>query len=319
MLLYALGFLVSTLGLTLSYELFLSMKRRKVLAARIRDIRNPSRDWKNPSQSSDLELELSFQDRLTSLLKGLWFFKRVSGVLLQANSTLSLLGLLLVSAGSGTALGVVVGMSTLQVKYGCAAFVFGCCAPSLWYRHIGSVRLKRASEVLPETMDLISRALRSGHSIIQALEVVSTTSAEPLASEFAQVLQQQRLGLPLRDTLLHLGERLPSREIQFLVTAVLVQRETGGDLAEVLDRTALVLRERLRVRGEVRILTAQGRFTGWVLTTLPMALLLLMNMLSPNYARVLFTDPLGQKGVFCAVGLIAIGASVIQRMIKVRF
>ena len=164
----------------------------------------------------------------------------------------------------------------------------------------------------------MARALVAGHSIGSSIEMVAEESPEPLAFEFVQVYQQQRLGLHFRDALLQMGSRVPSRDLQFLVTAILVQKETGGDLTEILARTSYVIRERVRIEGEVRTRTAQGRLTGWILGLLPIVMLVLINVVSPGYSDVLFHDPLGQKLLYAGGGLIVVGALIIRKIVDVQ-
>ena len=148
---------------------------------------------------------------------------------------------------------------------------------------------------LADAIELIARALRAGHSMGSAIEIVAEQSAEPLGSEFAIVFQQQKFGIPFRDALLQLGDRVPSKDLHFLITAILVQKETGGDLTEMLDRTTRVIRERIRIEGEIRTYTAQGRLTGWILSCLPIVMLVLINLITPGYSHILFHDPTGAE------------------------
>jgi tight adherence protein B len=150
-----------------------------------------------------------------------------------------------------------------------------------------------------------------------AIEVIAEQSAEPLASEFQQVAQQQKLGMPFRDSVLQLTERIPSKDLHFVVTAILVQKETGGDLTEILDRTVEIIRERLRIEGEIKTYTAQGRLTGWILSGLPIVMLRVINMVNPGYSQVLFQDPLGQKLLYAAGTLIIIGGLTIRAIVTI--
>lgn len=179
-------------------------------------------------------------------------------------------------------------------------------------------RLKKFNEGLPESIDLMSRALKAGHSVSSAIEVVAQQSPDPIGPEFGKCSQQQRFGIPFRDALEELSERVPSQDLYFLVTAILVQKETGGDLTEILDRTTAVIRERVRIHGEIKTHTAQGRLTGWILSSLPVVLLGVISILSPQYTHVLFHDPLGQKLLYAAAGLIAVGAFVINRIVDIK-
>jgi len=148
--------------------------------------------------------------------------------------------------------------------------------------------------------------------------MVGEQSPEPLAAEFTQVFQQQRLGLPFREALVQMGERLPSRDLHFLITAILVQKETGGDLTEILDRAAHVIRERIQIEGEVRTRTAQGRLTGWILSLLPVVMLVLINLANPGYSDILLHDPQGRLWLYAGAGLIVTGALIIRKIVDVR-
>ena len=149
-----------------------------------------------------------------------------------------------------------------------------------------------------------------------AIEMLSKNAQEPAASEFGEVFKQQNLGLPMRDALLQLLDRVPSQDLRVLVTAILVQKDTGGNLAEILDRTVFVIRERLRIQGEIRVQTAQGRLTGWILTALPVVMLILINTLNPGYSSVLLHDPIGRKMIYLSVGMLATGGLLIRHIVN---
>ena len=179
-------------------------------------------------------------------------------------------------------------------------------------------RFNRITNLLPETVDLMSRALKAGHTVTSAIEMVGQETPEPLASEFRIIFEQQTLGLPIRDAMINLGERIPLDDVRFLITAILVQRETGGNLAEILDKTAAIMRERMRLRGQLRIFTAQGRISGWILCTLPFVVFLLIYMINPKYEGMLFRDPLGRRLVYVGLGMMALGIYFIRRIINIK-
>jgi tight adherence protein B len=180
-------------------------------------------------------------------------------------------------------------------------------------------RLRRFSEQLPEAIDLMSRGLRGGQAVAATIETVAQESENPLRSEFRRAADEQSFGLPFRESMINLGRRVPVADLQFLVTAILVQKDTGGNLALILDKTSHVIRERVRVAGQIRIRTAQGRLTGWFLCGLPFVMFLGMNILHPGYGRILFEDPLGQKMVTYAAVLMVIGLFVIRRIVNFKF
>jgi tight adherence protein B len=181
-----------------------------------------------------------------------------------------------------------------------------------------SRRLKLFNTALPDAIELIARALRAGHSMSSAIEIVSEQTPPPLNSEFAVVFQQQKFGIPFRDALLQLGDRVPSKDLHFLITAILVQKETGGDLTEILDRTTHVIRDRVRIEGEIKTYTAQGRLTGWILGCLPIIMLILLNIVTPGYSTVLFHDPLGQDMLYAGGVLIVIGGLIIRKIVNIQ-
>ncbi len=179
-------------------------------------------------------------------------------------------------------------------------------------------RIARFEAALPDAIDLMARSLRAGHSVSAAMEIVAERCAEPLAAEFAQVSQQQRLGIMFRDSVLELANRVPSQDLRFLITGMLVQRESGGDLTDILDGARKVIADRLRIAGKVRVYSAQGRFTGWVLSLLPFVLLLLMDLLNPGYTQLLFTDSRGRQLLSASACSIFMGILVIRKIVNVK-
>ena len=180
-------------------------------------------------------------------------------------------------------------------------------------------RLRRFSELLPEAIDLMSRGLRAGQALPTTIETIAQESDEPLRSEFRRAADEQSFGLPFREAVANLSRRVPVPDLQFLVTAILVQKETGGNLAQILDKTSHVIRERVRVAGQVRIRTAQGRLTGWVLCALPFAMFIGINFLQPGYAKDLFQDPLMQKLMTYAGIMMVIGVVLIRKIVNVKY
>lgn len=191
--------------------------------------------------------------------------------------------------------------------------------PCFYLLNKRSRRSRRFAEMLPEAIDLMSRGLRAGQALPVAIETVARESDDPLRSEFRRAADEQNFGLPFREALINLSRRIPVGDLRFLVTAILVQKETGGNLAQILDKTSHVLRERVRVAGQVRIRTAQGRLTGTLLTGLPFATFIGMNFLHPGYGKVLFEDPFGQHMVIAALFGMVIGILVIRRIVNVKF
>ncbi len=189
--------------------------------------------------------------------------------------------------------------------------------PFLYLTVLRARRFRKFEELLPEAIDLMSRALRAGHAISSAIEMVSEESADPISMEFRRVFEEQNFGLPLREAMLNLTDRVPISDVRFLVTAILVQKETGGNLAEVLDKTAAVIRDRFRLRGQLRVYTAQGRLTGWILAALPFFLFFAISILDPHYEHLLLTDPTGRKLIYAGLAMMVTGAWIIKRIINI--
>jgi tight adherence protein B len=255
---------------------------------------------------------------LDDLLQGWNPAQRLHLLIMQAESPWTVTGVLLASLGLaciGYAVGVYAApnaLLALVVSMACAAF------PCLILRYQRKQRLKKFSRHLPEAIDLMSRALRAGHSVTAAIEIVGEECPEPVRTEFREVYRQQNFGLPAREALVQLAKRIPLPELNFVVTAMLLQKETGGNLVEVLERTTAVIRERLRIEGEIRIYTAQGRLTGWILSLLPIAMFFLLSLANRGYTRVLIEDPTGRKLIYTGLGLMLLGGLAIRKIVNVK-
>ncbi len=180
------------------------------------------------------------------------------------------------------------------------------------------IRFRQFSDLLPEAVDLMSRGLRAGHSISAVLEMVGNEISEPIGSEFRALQGEQSLGLPLRESMKNLVERVPVDDMRFLATAILLQKESGGNLAQILDKTASVIRERARLRGQLAIYTAQGRITGYILGAAPFIMFGIISIFNHQYEMTLFSDPFGIKLIYVGLGLMVVGILAIRKIIDVR-
>lgn len=190
--------------------------------------------------------------------------------------------------------------------------------PFVWLWVKKTSRLKKFAAQLPEGMELVARALRAGHSLASGLHVVANEMPEPISKEFARVYEEQNLGMTMEDSLENLCKRIPNLDLRFFVTSVAIQRQTGGDLAEILDRIGHVIRERFKILGQVKALTAEGRLSGLVLIALPIGLFLMMLHMKPDYIALLWTDPLGQKMSIGAIILMLIGSYAIKKIVDIQ-
>ena len=195
----------------------------------------------------------------------------------------------------------------------------GCLsAPFLWLFWKRAARLKAFTAQLPDGMELVARALRAGHSLAAGMHVVAEEMPEPIAKEFGRVYEEQNLGIPLEEALKNMCERIPSLDLKFFVTSVAIQRQTGGDLAEILDRIGYVIRERFKILGQVKALTAEGRLSGIVLIALPIGLFFLMLWMKPDYIELLWKDPMGVKMSVGAIVLMFIGSYSIKKIVDIK-
>jgi tight adherence protein B len=180
-----------------------------------------------------------------------------------------------------------------------------------------SRRLRDFEKTFPEAIDLLCRAVRAGHSFTTGLEMIATELPEPVAGEFRTAFDEQNFGLPLRDALLNLTERVPLIDVQFFATALLVQKDTGGNLAEILDKLAHVVRDRFRILGEVRVRTAQGRLTAAILIAVPPFMIVMLRVLNPDYIGLLFTDPWGPYMLGGAAILQVVGSALLWKIVNI--
>jgi tight adherence protein B len=190
-------------------------------------------------------------------------------------------------------------------------------APFGFLLHKRGRRLKRFEEMFPEALDLLSRAIRAGHAFQTAMGMVADELPEPVGPEFKKTFDQQNYGLPLRDALNELSERIHLLDVRFFVTAVLIQRDTGGNLSEILDNLAHVVRERFKIQRQVRVHTAHGRFTGYVLLALPAALAVALSLINPEHMQLLFHERMGQMMLMGAIVMQTIGFVWIRKVIKI--
>jgi tight adherence protein B len=290
----------------------------KAVARRLEAIERSSRRG-----SKSLELQLVRDELLSEipavnrlLLKWRWSnrlqnyigqsgLKIKPGKLLLLSMVAGIVGYLVVAALlSSVILGVLAGLAAIFIPIAVVAIV-------------RNRRLRAFERLFPEAIDLLGRAVRAGHSFSTGLEMITTELPEPVSGEFRTTFEEQNFGLPLRDALLNLPERVPIIDVRFFVTAVLIQKETGGNLAEILDNLGHVVRERFRILGEVRIRTAQGRMTAGILISLPPIMVMVLRTLNPNYMRPLFHDPFGPIVLGIAAFLQIAGSIMLWKIVNI--
>jgi tight adherence protein B len=196
--------------------------------------------------------------------------------------------------------------------------VLGATLPYSYASYRRTKRFQRFEELFPNAIDTLARAVRAGHAFTTALELIANEIAEPIASEFRKLFEEQKFGLPVRDALMNLAGRVPLVDVKFFVTAVMLQRETGGNLAEILDNLSYVIRERFKIMRQVRVYTAQGRLTMMLLMGLPPIIVVVMLTTNPAFIRPLFADPIGHILVVAGIVLQTIGYFVIRKIIQIQ-
>lgn len=197
------------------------------------------------------------------------------------------------------------------------AFAAGLCIKPVMLKHRRTGRLYRFEEHFPEALDLLSRAVRAGHAFSAGMKMVADELDDPVGPEFRKAFDEQNYGLPLKESLNNLAERIPSLDVRFFATAVLIQRETGGNLAEILDNLAGVVRERFKIRRQVRVHTAHGRFTGYVLMALPAFLAIALSFINPEHMQLLFEERIGQLMIVGIIVMQAAGFIWIKQIVKI--
>ena len=294
-------------------------KQGEIIRGRLEAIEKGAMFAKN-----SLRLELIRDELLSSipavnkvLVRWLWP-ARLRNFISQAGMQVRPGKLLLVSVVMGLVFlevaGIISGNWGLAVCIGVPAALL----PLIFVAFKRARRLAAFEREFPEVIELLSRSVRAGHSFAAGMEIVATDLPEPACTEFRVTFDEQRFGLPLRDALLNLCERVPLVDVRLFVIALLVQKETGGNLAEILDNLAHVIRERFRIAGEVRVRTAQGRLTAGILIFLPIFMIIMLRMIDPAYITLLFTDRMGQLMLVGAACLQAIGGVIVWRIVTIK-
>ena len=239
---------------------------------------------------------------------------------------------MLAQAGMATRAGNFLGISVLsgvvatflaygpskRVEVAWVAMLVGFVLPYAYASYRRNKRFEKFEELFPEAIDTLARAVRAGHAFTTALEMITDEVADPVSSEFRQLYEEQKFGMPVRDALLNLTERMPLVDVKFFVTAVMLQRETGGNLAEILDNLSYVIRERFKIQRQVRVYTAQGRLTMALLMGMPPIIVAVMLVLNPAFIRPLFSDPIGHTLLVAGITLQTIGYFVIRKIIRIQ-
>src|SRR5262245_17024512 len=269
-----------------------------------------------PQQSSVLSQPLdTTQNALSEFLAK---FRNLSQLFVQADTSLTPTKFFIISAGlafAGSVAGAATGISPLIIP---VFTILSGVLPLFWLLLRRRKRLRAFAKQLPDALELIARALRAGHSLASGFNLVAEEMNEPIGVEFQRVYEEQNLGIPMDEALANMTNRVPNLDLKFFCTALILQRQTGGDLAEILDKIGNLVRERFRIWGQVQALTGEGRLSGIVLLALPPVLFAVVYYLNPDYVMVLFTDPMGRKMLAGGVIMQFFGALVIRKIVNIK-
>ena len=316
-------FFVFLAGLFLTYTLFLfssraSDKKRAILKERLADAIRSS------AHSTDMDVQLARQELLSEIpwmnrvLIKLQVSSKLKQMIDQADAHITVMRLILFSLTAGVLAFLAVSM--LSTSYLFMGF-FGVIATVLPYLYIHTKRKKRLKkflQLLPDALDLMSRGLSAGHAFTEALQMVSTEMPEPIATEFRKTYEEQNLGLSLKLALENLVERVPILDLRMCVTAVLIQRETGGNLSELLEKVAYTIRERFRIMEDLKTMTLSSRWSAWLLCALPILLAVYVTFMNPGYMDVMWRDARGNRLLAIAAIMQVLGMLMVQKIMKIR-
>lgn len=235
----------------------------------------------------------------------------------QSGMKVSISGVLIVATVLGALGALLVTMLTRSPMGIPAGFVIGFALPFMFLKFKRTKRLRAFEEMFPEALDLIARALKAGHAFATGLKMAADELSEPVGPEFRKTFDEQNFGLPLKDSLENLTFRIPILDVRFFATAVLIQRETGGNLSEILENLAHVVRERFKILRQVRVYTAHGRLTGYVLLALPAVLAIALSFINPEHMNMLFREHMGQILLMVAIGMQIAGYIWIRQVVKI--
>ena len=316
-------FFVFLTCLFLTYTLFLftsraSDKKRALLKERLADAIRTS------AHSTDMDVQLAREELMSEIpwlnrvLIKLQVSSKLKQMIDQADSHITVMRLILFSLTAGVL--AVLAISMISTSYLLMGF-FGFMATALPFLHIHGKRKKRLKkflQLLPDALDLMARGLSAGHAFTEALHMVATEMPEPIATEFRKTYEEQNLGLSLKLALQNMVERVPVLDLRMCVTAVLIQRETGGNLSELLEKVAYTIRERFRIMEDLKTMTLSSRWSAWLLCALPIFLAVYVTIMNPGYMDVMWRDARGNRLLALAAIMQVLGMLMVQRIMKIR-
>jgi tight adherence protein B len=319
-----LSFLVFVASLFMTYGAYLALTypteaRRARLERRLQEVLFQARQNNAP-----IDIRLARQEALSDipwlsrLLSRLSLAKSLQRIIEQADLHLTVMRLLLFSGLAGVlamlAMWTITSSLLLIVTAGLAAMA----VPVIHIILKRQKRLKQFLELLPDSLELMARSLAAGHAMSEALRMIASEMPEPISTEFKRTFEEQNLGLSLKLALDNLGERVPLIDLRLCITAILIQRETGGNLSEILDKVAATIRERFRIQEDLRTLTTSSRMSAYILAGLPIFVAIIVTGLNPDYMAVLWIDPRGNKLIALGVALQILGLLTIKKILRIQ-
>jgi tight adherence protein B len=318
-LLAFLVFVVVAIGV---FALISLVDQRNAQARLIRERLTDER--KAPERAPEEELALLRDEQLSripaldNLLRRSERVSNIQKMLAQGGMSLRAGNFLGLCALAGVASAILAYVFSKRVEIAWVGLLIGFILPYGVASYRRTKRFEAFEALFPEAIDTLARAVRAGHAFTTALEMITDEVSEPVSGEFRQLYEEQKFGMPVRDALMNLTERMPLVDVKFFVTAVMLQRETGGNLAEILDNLSYVIRERFKIQRQVRVYTAQGRLTMAFLMALSPVAVGLLAIFSPDFVRPLFSDPIGHTLLVAGLTLQTIGYFVIRKIIKIQ-
>jgi tight adherence protein B len=276
------------------------------------------------AHSEDIEVQLARREilseipSLNQMLVRAHSALRLKRVLDQADLHITVTRLLMLSAMAGLLAALAVSMLTISTLLVVAAGLAAAAVPFMHVFYKRKQRLNAFLVALPDALELMSRALQAGHAFAEALHMVSTEMPEPIATEFRKTYEEQNLGLSLKLALENLSERVPLLDLRFCITAIMIQRETGGNLAEILEKVSHTIRDRFRILEDLNTLTTSSRMSAWILCGLPVFVALAVTIMNPEYMSVLWTDPRGHNLLYAAGGMQLMGMLIVRKILKIK-
>lgn len=307
-----------TLALVLGLDAMGAARRRRDILRRL----DPTR-VRPGDPLADLLLREPDPGEMRGLLAGALThmprLRDVSFLIRQSGTDWTVSRYIVATVGAGILFGAVVLLATANPIAGALGAVIGALLPDMYLRRKARTRLRRFEEQFPEALDLLGRAIRAGHPLSAGLRMVADEMPDPVSIEFRQVFEEQRFGLPFEEALLSLSDRVDLVDVRIFITAVLIQREVGGNLAEILDTLSQVIRGRFTLKRQLRTYTAQGRVSGYALVVLPVVTGIILYVMDPEYVSILWTESIGRMMVGVVLVMWVVGFFWIRRIIDVEF